>query len=963
MKTIENFILSVVLLLISTAGMLFSQTSGDPIPGNPPTGPVIVGIRAVDYIASEPGNDTATLRVYRSGSLDFPLTISYTISGTASNGVDYNRLPGSITILAGAESALITITPIDDQIPEPAENVIITLNPANTYVFDVNSDGIMANRAYAIIQDNDSNHLPSIQIVRPTPGSIFELPTNIEITAETSDTDGFVRKVCFYANSNLLGCVETPSTTTQKIFTFNWLNPPGGNFKLTAIAYDNLQGQATSPPVEITITPPITNERTIVTIATIDGEAEEIPPVPPGMGMPQRFNPGIARVYRQGPTNIPIEVFYELGGPAENGVDYEKLPGSIIIPQGQLWADIVVAPIYDEIVEGTEEVTIRVVPPVCIAIYPPPPGCYIVGTPAEATIKIIDSNVHTNIPPFVTMISPQNGSIFTAPADIVISADARDTDGYVHTVEFFANNKRLCIITNFPQSARPINPFYYLWTNVPAGEYSLYAKATDDKGLTAISPTVNIRVKTQTNQLPIVTIEATDPEASELPAVLDAINPGKFVIRRMGSLDEPLTVYFRLSGSASNGVDYQKLPDAITIPAGRSYAELTVIPIDDELAEGTETVIATLILPEIIITIYPPPPPPYQIGQPSRATVYILDNETPQTNAPPVVRIASPRNGTTFIAPATIILLASAYDPYGRIERVEFFEGDRSIGVAQNPTNITSVYYPYSLKWSNVPVGEYKITAVATDNSGVSTKSEPIVIKVVPPITNTLPIVTVEAIDAVASEGPPLIIVYTNLQTSGANPEIVTNKISYFNPGVFRVHRSGPVTNELPVYYSLSGTASNGVDYLNLPGVVVIPEGEHSATITIAPIDDKLFEGSETVVLTLMLPPIIDPTQNPASGASNSDDALKPYHIGYPNRACVVIYDNEQPRVPIKLPDGYFQVTREVPPGTTYVIEVSNDLINWTPIMTNTVTDGIINFIDTESPDLKRRFYKIVPLQ
>ena len=41
-------------------------------------------------------------------------------------------------------------------------------------------------------------------------------------------------------------------------------------------------------------------------------------------------------------------------------------------------------------------------------------------------------------------------------------------------------------------------------------------------------------------------------------------------------------------------------------------------------------------------------------------------------------------------------------------------------------------YVPYSNSWSNVPAGNYSITAVATDNNGKTTTSAPVAISVEP---------------------------------------------------------------------------------------------------------------------------------------------------------------------------------------------------------------------------------------
>jgi len=48
-----------------------------------------------------------------------------------------------------------------------------------------------------------------------------------------------------------------------------------------------------------------------------------------------------------------------------------------------------------------------------------------------------------------------------------------------------------------------------------------------------------------------------------------------------------LVVYYRIGGTASNGVDYQTLPGTVTIPEGAVSALIEVDPIDDLLVEGT----------------------------------------------------------------------------------------------------------------------------------------------------------------------------------------------------------------------------------------------------------------------------------------------------------------------------------------------------------------------------------------
>ena len=55
----------------------------------------------------------------------------------------------------------------------------------------------------------------------------------------------------------------------------------------------------------------------------------------------------------------------------------------------------------------------------------------------------------------------------------------------------------------------------------------------------------------------------------------------------------------------------------------------------------------------------------------------------------------------------------------------------------------------------------------------------------------------------------------------------------------------------MTVYYTVSGTATQGSDYTTLSGSVLLPAGQPSATISVAPINDSLYEDPETVQVTL----------------------------------------------------------------------------------------------------------------
>ena len=90
-----------------------------------------------------------------------------------------------------------------------------------------------------------------------------------------------------------------------------------------------------------------------------------------------------------------------------------------------------------------------------------------------------------------------------------------------------------------------------------------------------------------------VSITANDNSAAETTAGQTA-NSGSFLVTRTGPLTAALTVKLAISGSASNGIDYNSLPTTVTIPAGAASATIKLTVRDDTLAEGTETAILTL---------------------------------------------------------------------------------------------------------------------------------------------------------------------------------------------------------------------------------------------------------------------------------------------------------------------------------------------------------------------------------
>jgi uncharacterized protein (DUF1800 family) len=96
-------------------------------------GPESVTIAATDPNADTSGGNTGTFTVTRAGDLSEPLTVSYSVGGSAVNGIDYQGLPGSVTIPAYVASAPITVTPNPSLSAAASSTVVLTLSAQSGY--------------------------------------------------------------------------------------------------------------------------------------------------------------------------------------------------------------------------------------------------------------------------------------------------------------------------------------------------------------------------------------------------------------------------------------------------------------------------------------------------------------------------------------------------------------------------------------------------------------------------------------------------------------------------------------------------------------------------------------------------------------------------------------------------------------------------------------------------------------
>ena len=207
------------------------------------------------------------------------------------------------------------------------------------------------------------------------------------------------------------------------------------------------------------------------------------------------------------------------------------------------------------------------------------------------------------------------------------TGDAGETDGLVSVTVFDINATetpvstgafRLTRIGTAAQLALPLTVSYALTGTATNGsDYTAPLSATFLAGATTVDVVITPRADAVTERpetvvltltgvapydfgspvagtltitdAPQVSVIASDDSASE------AGDPGRFVLTRTGDFAAPLTVTVALTGTATNGTDYETLTTTVTFDALSGAAIVDVKPLNDALPDGSETVTLTVV--------------------------------------------------------------------------------------------------------------------------------------------------------------------------------------------------------------------------------------------------------------------------------------------------------------------------------------------------------------------------------
>jgi type II secretory pathway pseudopilin PulG len=175
-------------------------------------------------------------------------------------------------------------------------------------------------------------------------------------------------------------------------------------------------------------------------------------------------------------------------------------------------------------------------------------------------------------------------------------------------------------------------------------------------------------------------------------------------------------------------VDYNDFNDRYDVAAGDSYVEYGVVGSLSDLAGPVNSFKFTCY--DANITLLSPVTDTNLIrllkvdatvdnsasnGQDKTFTTWVYLRTG--ANASPTISITQPTDGnSSFVAPASITISATASDSDGTVSKVDFYQGATLLG-----TDTTGPSYSYT--WGSVAAGSYSLTAKVTDNDGAVTTS------------------------------------------------------------------------------------------------------------------------------------------------------------------------------------------------------------------------------------------------
>ncbi|MBK8090761.1 MAG: cadherin-like beta sandwich domain-containing protein [Verrucomicrobiaceae bacterium] len=546
-------------------------------------------------------------------------------------------------------------------------------------------------------------------------------------------------------------------------------------------------------------------------------------------------NPATIRLSREGSAaaDLSVQIYNVNTGSATRNTDYTLAPApatatspdggsgtsQYIIPAGAAFLDITLTPVQDTTAEGVEYASLDFVNTAHGYIMAGNPKAVVAITDDENNLPVVkitpvDDSGHEAGTDTLTMLLERTG-VTAAALNVSLSYTGTATRNTDYTAAASVSIPAGSSSTTF--TITPINDSDIETTETIICTVASNAAYNRNGTAQAVTSTLN------DDDMPTVSIVATDAAASET-----GNDKGVFTITRTGSTAAALIVDYGVNGRAVLGSDYRRLEGRATIPVGLASTTVEIIPFDDALDEGTQDVILQLRTTR-----------EYFINPATQsATLSITDNDASQmyveldtgsgtepasgSAAGAVFNIRRPASGAAITVNYTITGTATSGTDFTALP------GTIAFAAADTSKTIT-----VSMLADTALEDAESVVLTLTTGTGYS------------PLAGQFQSATAWIYDA----DQPTVEVNVGDGTSGLTAPFTES--TTVTTEDFFISRRGSTTADLVVNYTMSGTATEGVDYTALSGTATIPAGSTGVYVNVAAIVDTVPEGTESIIMTL----------------------------------------------------------------------------------------------------------------
>ncbi len=781
-----------------------------------------VAITANGASAAESSNH-GQFTVTMTNPSDRDTVVNLLVQGTAIAGSDYVAIPATVTILAGQTSATIDVSVIDNTIAEQSETVTVTITGTNNTQATIDPGNDFAT---VTIADNDT--------------ATVSITANDASAGESSNHGQFTITLSNPSQTDIVLNLQVGGTAVA-----------GNDYAAITTQITLLAGQ-TSATVDVTVVDDgilennetvtltvlgvasgdadisINSSANVATVTISDNDTATVSIVANDASAAEPNDNGQFTVTMTAASDQDTIINLAITGNATAGVDYITIPATVTILAGQTSATIDVTTIEQALLENNETVTLTL-------LSTSDPDVTINAPQSAATVTISDNDTATvaiSVSDAMAGEASNHGQFtFTmsevSDQDTVINFTVTGTA--IETSDVVTLPRCVTILAG--QTTATLNVDVINDNLLESTEtLTLTLTGTSDPDVTTNSAASTASISITDDDSALVSIVANDPIAVE-PS-----NNGQFTVSISNPSDQNTVINLTVSGTAISGDDYVALPATVTILAGQLSATLDVTVIDSAMLEELETVVVTLASitsgdPQVSIDT-----------NANSATVQIADDDT-----------------TTISITATD---ATASEPSDNgqftVSMLEISDRDTVVSYSVSGSATAGSDYTALTGSATILAGQLSTTInVNTIDNNILENNET--------VTVTLTSITAGDSDLTLNAIASTATVTISDDDAAFVSLIVTDSVAgeASDNGQFQVEMSNRSDQDTIVYYTVTGTAVAGQDFVALPGQVTILAGQTTATIDLTVIDNLQLEASETVTITL-------------TGTSDTDAVLMP---------------------------------------------------------------------------------------